>query len=174
MSPLSQQFPSLALPLQTSRVLGIYFASSWCPDCIPVTPKLKTFYNEGLKLPFSSTKSSSLADPNESKYFEVVYISSDNNAKQMEDYYNGCHASWSFVPYSNSDELKAIKRYFGVCAGKEAPGLAMTEPGMRKSGIPTLLLLDSRTDKIISRGGVDDILQLSVNDAFNKWDGLLV
>jgi hypothetical protein len=175
MSPLqlSQQFPSLAIPLQSSRVLGVYFASSWCMDCVPVTPQLKTFYNKASTLPFKSMKSSPIANCKDYKYFEVVYVSSDINANQMEEYYKTSHASWSFVPYSNSDELKALKRYFHVCAGREAPGLGMTGPGARLSGIPTLLLLDTRTEQIISRHGVEDILQLSVDDAFQKWDHLL-
>lgn len=96
------------------------------------------------------------------------------SAKQMEEYYKASHGPWPFVPYNNLEELKAIKRYFGVCAGKEAPGLDMTGPGARVSGIPTLLLIDSRTEEIVSRGGVEDIMQLSAADAIQKWGGLLL
>jgi nucleoredoxin len=163
MSPLSQKFPSLSIPLQTSRVLGLYFAASWCPDCIPVSPRLKAFYNQAL----------TLQDRTESKFFEVVYVTSDMNSQQMEEDYRNAHANWPYVHIDNTDELKAIKRHFGVCAGKEAPLLGLTGPGMRKSGIPTLLLLNSRTEKTISTNGVDDILSLSVDDALEKWNKLL-
>jgi len=167
MSPLSlsQQFPSLTIPLQTYRIVGLYFASSWCPDCSPVTPQLKKFYSKALMLQAGTSEVK--------KNFEVVYVSSDMNAKQMEEYYKTEHAAWSFVPYSHSDELMAMKRFFQVCAGKEAPGLGMSGPGARLSGIPTLLLLDSENERILSRDGVQDIMRLSVEEALHKWDTTL-
>ena len=32
--------------LQPSKLLGVYFAGSWCPECVTFTPDLRNFYEK--------------------------------------------------------------------------------------------------------------------------------
>mmetsp|Transcript_19543 Transcript_19543/g.24633 ORF Transcript_19543/g.24633 Transcript_19543/m.24633 type:complete len:150 (-) Transcript_19543:55-504(-) len=141
---LSKAFPSLATPLSTSQVIGLYFASSWCPDCTPITPKLRMMY-EG---------------QSSDKKLEVVYVSSDNTEEQMKNSLSASHGQWSCIPF-DSAERSELKRKFGVCAGKEVRELGMS-PSDRKFGIPTLILIDSKSEEILTYDGVNDLL----NDDF--------
>ena len=159
MAPLTQLFPSLVAPMESSRMVGLYFASSWCPDCTPVTPALKSVYE-------------SQPTDSEKKNFEVVYISSDNSAEQMESSMKMSHGKWSSIPFSEQNELADIKRKFGACAAKEAPGLSLLGPGRRKFGIPTLIVIDCESEKIITTDGVSDIMKNGA-DSLQKWEETL-
>lgn len=147
-SMLSTTFPSLKASLSSSKILGLYFASAWCPDCTPVTPALKTVF-----------------ESQPSDKFSVVYVSSDRSNEQMLDSYDKHHGKWGIIPF-DSDERNALKKKFGVCAGVEMMQLGMTG-GARKYGIPTLVLIDCSTEEILSYDGVRDILS---GDFLNKWD----
>lgn len=161
MAPLTQLFPSLVAPMASSRMVGLYFASSWCPDCTPVTPALKSVYES----------QSSMADSGK-KNFEVVYISSDNSAEQMESSMKTSHGKWSSIPFSEQNELADIKRKFGACAAKEAPGLSLLGPGRRKFGIPTLIVIDCESENTVTTDGVSDIMQNGA-DSLKKWEEIL-
>ena len=158
MAPLTQLFPSLVAPMTSSRMVGLYFASSWCPDCTPVTPALKSVYES--------------QPTTEKKNFEVVYISSDNSAEQMESSMNTSHGKWSSIPFSEQNELADIKRKFGACAAKEAPGLSLLGPGRRKFGIPTLIVIDCESENIVTTDGVSDIMKNGA-DSLKKWEETL-
>mmetsp|Transcript_13090 Transcript_13090/g.15370 ORF Transcript_13090/g.15370 Transcript_13090/m.15370 type:complete len:156 (+) Transcript_13090:67-534(+) len=152
---LSQLYPSLAPILSATPIVGLYFASSWCPDCTPVTPKLKSIYES----------------QGEENQLEIVYISSDSTADQFQNTFTDHHGSWSAVPYENTDELAGIKRHFGACAGKEMIGLGMKQSD-RKFGIPTLIIINARTEEVVSTEGLKDVEGLGI-DALKKWEGLL-
>mmetsp|Transcript_36974 Transcript_36974/g.110745 ORF Transcript_36974/g.110745 Transcript_36974/m.110745 type:complete len:162 (-) Transcript_36974:601-1086(-) len=156
MTGLADAFPSLSKPMSSSRLLGIYFASSWCPDCTPVTPKLRDLF---------------VAAGGESegkKAIEIVYVSSDNDASQMESSMKETHGPWAFVPF-DSDDRSGLKRHFGACAGKEAGELGMAETGKRKFGIPTLVVVDCESGNVITTGGVDDVLMRGT-EALAGWE----
>ena len=70
--------------------------------------------------------------------------------------YNKSHGTWGCVPF-NSVERNELKRKFGVCAGKEVRELGLTPDG-RKFGIPTLILIDSKSEEVLSFNGVDDVM----------------
>mmetsp|Transcript_16388 Transcript_16388/g.25572 ORF Transcript_16388/g.25572 Transcript_16388/m.25572 type:complete len:163 (-) Transcript_16388:29-517(-) len=145
---LGALFPSLSKPLASSRLLGLYFASSWCPDCTPVTPALGRVYaaqspsDEGIK------------------ELEIVYVSSDRSVEQMNDSMQKSHGPWQSIPYENVEERSSLKCHFGVCAGMEASALGLTN-GKRKFGIPTLIIIDCATDEILSMDGVGDVMKSS-------------
>ena len=144
---LTTSFPSLVQHMSTSRVLGLYFASAWCPDCTPVTPKLKSIFENQ---PASD--------------FSVVYVSSDNSEQQMMDVFQNQHGKWGMIPFGNFEERNNLKRHFGVCAGKEAMGLGMMTT--RKYGIPTLVLIDCATQEVLTYDGVTDVMNGSL---LQKW-----
>lgn len=146
---LTTTFPSLTQYISSSKVLGIYFGSAWCPDCTPVTPKLKTLFES--------------QSPSSQDKLSVVYVSSDNSKEQMMEVYKNKHGKWGMIPF-DSEERDGLKKHFGVCAGKEAMGLGMMNT--RKYGIPTLVLIDCETQQVLSYNGVADVMNGSL---FQKW-----
>ena len=82
----------LAQALADAKVVLFYFSASWCPDCRPVTPKLKTFYGlEGIR----------------QAGVEVVYVSSDFEEGKAESYYQQKHGDWLTMPWAASQVLCA-------------------------------------------------------------------
>jgi hypothetical protein len=51
------------------------------------------------------------------------------------------------------------------------------KPGDRKSGLPTLVVLDCKTGNVLTRDGVDDIMgdddSHDPKEALNKWISML-
>lgn len=62
-----------------NKVVALYFSAGWCPPCKEFTPILGEFYNElhENELPF-----------------EVVFVSSDKTATDMETYFKQSHGDW--------------------------------------------------------------------------------
>ena len=142
----------------SSPLLALYFASSWCPDCTGVTPIVNHVFLKS-------------QPQDEGKVFDLVYVSSDNDEEQLKG--NVPSPKWSLVPFDSVEERANLKRHFGACASKEVEGLGM-KPEDRKSGLPTLILLDCKTGKVITRDGVDDITAEGGGDAaVQKWQDLL-
>jgi cytochrome oxidase Cu insertion factor (SCO1/SenC/PrrC family) len=104
--------------------VALYFSSSWCPDCQPVSSKLATFYE--------------IVNEDE-KVFEVVFVSSDDSVEMQLEYMNNKHADW--LALDCTDELTAeLKRKYNTFAGREVEAMGGIE---RKNGIPTLILIDA-------------------------------
>ena len=155
---LAAAFPSLKGPLEMTNVpiLALYFASAWCPDCQQSAPF-------GTKVYDSQPR-------DDAKLFDLMYISSDRDAKEME---GNVPSGWGFVPFENEEERSNLKRHFGACASKEVAELGM-KPEERKSGIPTLLLIEKRSEKILSSDAVSDIMgSTKVDDPLAKWKSQL-
>lgn len=147
---LFSKFPSLQVTPQ-KPLLGLYFAASWCPDCTGVTPVVQEVLEKNT------------ADMN------VVYVASDSTEEQMKSY---IPASFAAVPFGNAEERSNLKRHFGACASKEVAPLGMTRED-RKHGIPTLILLDSDSGRIVTTSGVDDIMGSNRDAAVDGWKNLL-
>jgi nucleoredoxin len=156
---LSAKFPSLASPLSSPvPILGLYFAASWCPDCAPVTPKIQHIYQ-------SQTTTSN-------KLLNLLYISSDTDEPQMR---RSIGDSLPCVPFDNFEEREELKRHFGTCAAKERTFLGLL-PAERKHGIPTLILLESASGRILTEDGIDDLMQQQSQDGadvLEMWKSLL-
>ena len=149
---LSHRFPSLAAPLQSSTpLLGLYFASSWCSDCTAVTPSVDAFA--------AASKDS----------VQVIYVSSDASETQMKQ---TVPSSFGFVPFDCVEERDNLKRHFGVCAAKEREALGLS-PEERKFGIPTLIVLERATGKVLTTEGVEDIVNSNGESAVKKWKAMV-
>ena len=149
------RLPSLAGPMTSgSRLLGLYFAASWCPDCTPVTSLLKKVY-----------------ESQDEKKVEILYVSSDSNAQQMAFSMKEAHGGWRSIPFEDIEERRNLKRYFKTFAGKEAVELGISMSNRRP--IPCLVLIDCETNIILSYDGVADLLStgLHTNNAFKMWLG---
>jgi nucleoredoxin len=104
--------------LKGKSVLGLYFSAHWCPPCRGFTPNLCKKYT---------------ALKEAGKDFEMVFLSSDQDQKQFEEY----HAEMNFLamPYENRDGKAALSKKFGV------------------SGIPCLVFVDAKTGDLITDEG---------------------
>lgn len=85
----------------------LYFSAHWCPPCRGFTPKLADFYKANAG----------------KKNFEVVFLSSDRDVGQFEEYRK--EMPWYSVPFEERQVKEALSRKFKV------------------RGIPSLVLLDN-------------------------------
>jgi hypothetical protein len=130
---LLTRFPALEPAFQQSRMVGLYFCGAWCPDCQAATPAVRRVLQ---------------SDANDDQTLAVVYISSDKTMEEMQNYLPACMMA---VDFHEVDQRSGLKRYFGACAQSEQNALQVT----RKHGIPSLILLDSATARVLTDRGVD-------------------
>jgi nucleoredoxin len=157
---LATTFPSLKASIESTDVpiLALYFASAWCPDCQESAPFVSKVY------------ATQTTNENDNKLFDLVYVSSDKDAKEME---GNADKDWGSIPFDNKEERANIKRRFGACASKEVESLGM-KPEDRKSGIPTLILLEKLTGKTLTADAISDIVGgKKIQDPLAKWKSLL-
>jgi len=157
--PLSQ-YVSLEYALQNSKLVGLYFAASWCPLSTPVSEMIDKALGEMLLPPPSSDRS----PPTDRAPMSIVYVSSDRNE---EDFLEYSRWNWISVPFDSSEKT-ALKKHFSVCSSPEAVQLGID----RKFEIPTLLILDGATHGVVSTNGAEDLLEYKHN-AFDHWMDLL-
>ncbi len=82
-------------------------------------------------------------------------------------------SDWKSIPFKQEEEQSNLKRHFGACASKETEGLGMKTED-RKSGIPTLLLLEKITGNVLTRDAVSDVMgDTKVEDLYTKWKSML-
>jgi len=102
------------------KTVGLYFSAHWCPPCRGFTPKLADFYNKH----------------KDTKNFEVVFVSGDNDTEEFEEYYN--EMPWLAVSYGSEHIDKLNEKY-------------------EVKGIPSLVILDSQGE-IITRKGRQQVM----------------
>ena len=100
---------------QEPEMYAFYFSAHWCPPCRTFTPKLVDFYN---------------ANEAKKTKFEIIFVSSDNDEKSMEDYMLEAKMPWPAINFRSVERLKEIKKLCG-------------------DGIPCLVLVD-REGKVLS------------------------
>ena len=93
-----------------------------CPPCRGFTPRLAAFYDMANE---------------DGKQFEVVFVSSDDDADAARAYMDEMHGDWLRVPF-DSPLRQALKQRYGCFAGKESAGFPGAE---RRSGIPALVVV---------------------------------
>ena len=100
----------------------------------------------------------------------MVYISSDDDPDQME---GGLEDGWNAVAFEKVEERSNLKKTFGVCAHKEMGELGITRE-QRQGGIPTLILLEKQTCRVLSTDAVPDIMgDKRVDDPLGLWKSFL-
>jgi nucleoredoxin len=95
-------------PLQTKKLIALYFSAQWCSYCREFTPELVQFYNRV-----------AAAHPE----FEVVFISSDKSAPAMEKYIREMQMPFPAVKFEKLPENEALRQY----AGKGSPCLVVID-----------------------------------------------
>jgi hypothetical protein len=81
----------------------------------------------------------------------------------MEDFEHYLGTNWMVVPWDSS-ERSELKRHFRVCAKPEVESLGID----RTMEIPTLLILDSRTQTVVTTSGVQDLKEYG-DHALGHW-----
>jgi len=99
------------------KVVGIYFSAHWCPPCRGFTPVLAEKY-KALK--------------EAGKDFEIVFASSDKDAKQFEEYFG--EMPWLALPYEDRARKEELSKKFKV------------------RGIPTFVIVDGEGNTITKDG----------------------
>lgn len=164
--PLSQ-YKSLQYALANADIVALYFAASWCSMSTPVTESLEKIFSSkgGLEDRVLKPNRSALGDIGleeaEHKDLAIVYVSSDRSEKSMSEY---SRWNWINIPFS-SKEKSDIKRQYRTCAQVEMEDLGI-EP--RRYHIPTLLIIDSATQGILSTNGVDELDEYG-DDVLDHW-----
>jgi len=150
--PLSK-FSDLTYALQNSDLLALYFAASWCPMSTPVSLALDGAFGKNDVL--------LTHEGGARKTLSVVYVSSD---KTPQEYYGYIHdRNWMAIPFESS-QRSDIKRHFSTCAHRELEELGID----RKHEIPTIIVIDTRSQGIITTEGADDVDQLG-EGALEHW-----
>ncbi|KAK7200041.1 tryparedoxin 1 [Novymonas esmeraldas] len=111
---LQKQNSQVEVSSLSGKIVFFYFSASWCPPCRGFTPLLKEFYD---KL-------------HESKNFEVIFTSWD----EEEDDFNGYYAKmpWLAIPFSKRNIVEALTKHFKV------------------NSIPTMIGVDADSGDIVT------------------------
>jgi thiol-disulfide isomerase/thioredoxin len=149
---IAAMMPSLELSKSKyPPIMGLLFAASWCPDCFDVVPAVGKV---------AGTSSQSLV--------EIIYVSSDTSEIEMLKFKP---TDLKYIPFDAVQERSELKRKFRTCAAKEMNSLGLAD---RKNGIPTLILLESSTGRIVTENGVDHVMKSgSPESVLDGWRSML-
>lgn len=90
------------------KYVALYFSAHWCPPCRAFTPKLVEWY-KGFKATHPD--------------FELVFVSADRSAADMENYIKEAGMPWPAVAFD-----KARSETFGKFAARGIPYLVLIGP----------------------------------------------
>eukprot|EP00830_Metopus_es_P010350 TRINITY_DN19966_c0_g1_i1.p2 TRINITY_DN19966_c0_g1~~TRINITY_DN19966_c0_g1_i1.p2 ORF type:complete len:131 (-),score=34.15 TRINITY_DN19966_c0_g1_i1:9-401(-) len=96
--------------LANMKVIGLFFAGSWCPPCKIFTPILVDFYQEVNAM---------------ERNLEIVFISLDNSEYEYESY--RAKMPWVAIPF-NDTRIDRLVAKFNI---DEIPCLLYTSPSPR-------------------------------------------
>lgn len=105
----------------SNDIVMIYFSAHWCPPCKQFTPILADYYSKH----------------SESKGFDVVFVSGDEDEQQFQEYLS--EMPWMAIPFGD-DRIEELNTLLEV------------------EGIPHLVILNKTTGQIINtngRGGIE-------------------
>ena len=140
------RFPTLSFALKNSDLVALYFAAHWCPMSTPVSLALDdAFGSHDLLMPTDAHLLS-----RGKKSLSIVYVSSDKTEHEYQDYIQ--NRNWIPVPFE-SPEKRQLKQHFSTCARIELKDLNID----RKHEIPTIIVIDSATQGIITTNGANDV-----------------
>lgn len=114
------------------KAIGLYFSSSQCKDCVVFSMILKSAYDDLKK-----------------NNIEIIYVSSDSNIDQFNEYYS--KMPWLAIPYIKRSLKKKLCETFAV------------------SKIPRLVFINDELD-VLTTNGVDFIcnsLNYSISELEN-------
>merc|ERR1712126_97683 len=116
--------------LEGKDLVLFYFSAHWCPPCRHFTPKLKDFYEEA-------------------EGIEIVFVSSDQSAEDMNAYMKEAHGDWMAVEH-NSDVSNQLSQKYGV------------------SGIPCLVVV-KKDGTLVTKEGRSGVTSMAPAQAVESW-----
>jgi len=158
--PLAK-FSSLSYALANTNLVALYYAASWCPMSTPVTKELESTFSQkagALLVPGDEASGEDVHRP-----LAIVYVSSDTSDDEMQQY---SRKGWINVPFDSPDR-NGLKRHFRVCAKRELQELGFD----RKMEIPSIIIIDSVTQGVLTTSGVSDLKEYG-DKAIDHWMGL--
>lgn len=144
------KFKSIQSPLREAKIVGLYFAASWCGMSDPVSENLDNIFMAGSMQNRILSKDRTADASVRQTDFAIVHVSSDFSEDKMSNY---TRSNWIDVPF-NSPDKNNLKRHFRTCAEIEMADLGID---VRRFIIPTLIIIDSQTQGILSTNGVDEL-----------------
>ena len=115
----------------SGKIVALFFSAEWCGACTAFVPTLRTLYED------SKENDSAL---------EVIYVSSDNDAAQMQNYMRKKHGSWLSVPFEDKGTRDALKKKYGCFAGRESSSF----PGVkRRAGVPSIVIISPSGEELV-------------------------
>lgn len=84
---------------EKKKLIGLYFSAHWCGPCRKFTPQLVAYYNKV-----------AAAHPE----FEIVFVSNDKTAAEMEGYVREAQMPWPVVAFENAVKNGALDKYAGT------------------------------------------------------------
>lgn len=102
---------SLSDITSAGKHIGLYFSAHWCGPCRQFTPRLTEVYRKLTA---------------EGKPFEVIFVSSDKDAKQFEEYFG--EMPWLALPFSDRQRKDELSRFFNVGG---IPSFVMISPDLK-------------------------------------------
>jgi hypothetical protein len=163
--PLSR-FKTLQYPFQHAKLVGLYFAASWCPHSTPVTEALDEYFGDIILPPArhdNEYEDHHIAEDPIMAPLAIVHVSSDYKETKFQKY---LRHNWIPVPFDSSEQTE-LKRHFVTCSKPEVEELGIN----RKHEIPTLMIIDSETQTILTTNGVEDLDEYEEN-ALDHWNEL--
>jgi nucleoredoxin len=118
--------------LKDKDLVLLYFSASWCPPCRQFSPILKDFYK-------------SCAEKGK---IEIVYVSSDKNIQEFEEYFGSM--PWLSLPEGAGESSSTVKNQLAQ--------------SLQISGIPTLVVVDTKTGKFVTGSAREDITRVGGNN----------
>jgi tRNA(Ile)-lysidine synthase TilS/MesJ/thiol-disulfide isomerase/thioredoxin len=117
-------------------VVGIYFSAKWCPPCREFTPLLKQLYMQ--------QKQNSEFFEDRQQFaggfdFEVVFVSADRVRSKFCEY--ASTMPWLAMPFEEREAKEALEDKYGV------------------KSLPTLVLVDKCTGRVISQNAVAEVTE---------------
>jgi hypothetical protein len=166
-------------------LLGILFAAGWCDDCqafVPLLERLLAYHQDQVRGPLQTHQQHQNAQSSEQRRsplgdMAIVYVSSDRSAGEMGAFKP---AGFDEVPFSELEQRCRLKLEVGVCAKKEVDDednrlRLLREPlrqdggrveivagltaSRRKHGIPTLVLVEAATGRVLTDQAAEHINQ---------------
>ncbi|UJR34305.1 hypothetical protein I4U23_021708 [Adineta vaga] len=115
------------------KLIGLYFTAHWCPPCRGFTPILTEFYK----------------NYHEEKNFEIIFISSDQDEKSFNEYYN--EMPWLALDYNDRKTKEELGNKFHV------------------TGIPKLIFLDVDSGDIVCEDGRQQVQSIDPEGKDFPW-----
>ena len=116
------------------KLIGLYFAAEWDPPSCYFTPKLVSFWQQMKQ---------------NGKLFEVVLVSDDRTASDMQIHMKNLQMPWLALPFVDGSHQMRLKQFYGII------------------NLPVLIIVDD-SGEVITTDGRADVMRKN-EKAYEAW-----